>query len=129
MGYAGGTSKSPTYEEVCSDGTGHAEAVEIIFDPGVVSYERLLEVFFLNHDPTTPDRQGPNVGSQYRSVVVALDDRQASVAEKVIQELDQSNQHSHPVVTQVLPATEFWRAEEYHQRYYEKKGLVLECKL
>jgi peptide-methionine (S)-S-oxide reductase len=129
VGYSGGTSENPTYEEVCSDGTGHAEAIQIRFDPSRISFKGLLEIFFQNHDPTTPNRQGPNVGTQYRSVIFFHNPEQERIAKTAIQKMESSGEHENPIVTQVLPATQFWPAEEYHQRYYEKRGIVPACKL
>lgn len=120
-GYMGGRVKNPTYEMVCTHATGHAEVVRVEYDPAKVSYERLLEVFWANHDPTTLNRQGPDVGDQYRSVVFWHDDAQRAAAEKMKAELDKSGRYSAPIVTEISPAPEFYRAEEYHQRYYEKK--------
>ena len=129
VGYCGGNTENPTYEQVCAANTGHAEAVEVIFDPEKIAYARLLEVFFSNHDPTTPDRQGPNIGSQYRSVVLAHDAQQEQAARTAISALDNSGKFSNPVITAVIPATEFWPAEDYHQRYLEKQGVVPTCNL
>lgn len=121
-GYAGGTTKNPTYEDVCSHQTGHAEVVEVEFDPAQVSYEQLLDVFWSNHDPTTRDRQGPDVGSQYRSVVFYHSPQQQAAAESKKAELDKSGRFRRPIVTQLEPAPTFYRAEEYHQRYLAKHG-------
>jgi peptide-methionine (S)-S-oxide reductase len=123
VGYAGGTKKNPTYKEVCTGATGHAEAVEVTYDPSKVSYEKLLAVFFEWHDPTTEDRQGPDVGSQYRSVIFAYDDEQGIAARKAIDKLEKEEVYDEPIVTEVVPAGEFWAAEEYHQRYLEKNPL------
>jgi len=120
-GYTGGRVKNPTYETVCTHTTGHAEAVQVEYDPSKVSYERLLEVFWANHDPTTLNRQGPDVGDQYRSAVFYHDEAQRAAAEKMKKELDKSGRYSGPIVTEISPAVEFYRAEEHHQRYYEKK--------
>jgi peptide-methionine (S)-S-oxide reductase len=121
-GYTGGTLESPSYEAVCSDGTGHAEAVQVEFDPAQVSYDDLLSVFWRIHDPTTPNRQGPDVGSQYRSAVFfhTTEQEKAARASKAKQEA--SGRFRRPVVTEITPASRFWRAEEYHQRYNEKHG-------
>jgi peptide-methionine (S)-S-oxide reductase len=121
-GYTGGTRVNPTYEQVCSGATGHAEAVRVAFDPAAVSYERLLEVFFGIHDPTTPNRQGPDVGSQYRSAIFTHSPEQENVARAAIEALRQAGKFGRPIVTQVSPAPPFYRAEEYHQRYHEKHG-------
>jgi peptide methionine sulfoxide reductase msrA/msrB len=121
-GYAGGTTQNPTYQEVCSDDTGHAEVVEVRYDPAKVSFAQLLTVFFENHDPTTLNRQGPDVGSQYRSVVFVHDAQQRAQAEAFIAAINASQRLRRPVVTQVQEAPRFWRAEEYHQRYFAKHG-------
>jgi peptide methionine sulfoxide reductase msrA/msrB len=122
VGYMGGTAEHPTYKQVCSGRTGHAETVQIEYDPAVISYEKLLEYFFKLHDPTTPNRQGPDVGTQYRSVIFVHGEDQARVAREVLQRLEQSGKFSRPIVTEIVEAPTFWRAEEYHQRYYEKNG-------
>lgn len=122
VGYMGGTTVNPTYEEVCSDRTGHAEVVEVEYDPTVVTYEELLQLFWENHNPTTPNRQGLDIGSQYRSVVFYHTTEQKEAAEKAKQALDASGKWKDPVVTQVEPATTFYRGEEYHQRYLQKRG-------
>lgn len=121
VGYAGGKTKNPSYEDVCSDTTGHAEAVEVIFDPGKISYEQLLEVFWQNHDPTTPNRQGPDVGKQYRSAIFYHDDIQKDLALKSKQELESTGKYK-KIVTEIVPAAEFYEAEEFHQKYFEKHG-------
>lgn len=121
-GYAGGTTENPSYEQVCSHTTGHAEVVEVEFDPAEVTYEQLLDVFWNNHNPTTRDRQGPDVGSQYRSVVFYHSPEQKAAAEAKKAELDRSGKFRQPIVTQIEPAPAFYRAEEYHQRYLEKHG-------
>jgi peptide-methionine (S)-S-oxide reductase len=122
VGYAGGHTKEPTYEEVCAHGTGHAEVVHVTYDPEIVSYDRLLEVFWSVHNPTTKNRQGPDVGSQYRSAIFVYDDSQRTAAEASKQALDESDDYPRPVVTEITDAGTFWRAEEYHQQYYEKTG-------
>ena len=119
-GYMGGDLDDPGYREVCTGRTGHAEVVQLTFDPDVVSYAQLLAVFFSLHDPTTLNRQGPDVGTQYRSVIFAHDDTQASQARTAIDTLNRSGRFPLPVVTGVSPARRFWSAEEYHQRYLEK---------
>ena len=124
VGYEGGTSNHPTYQEVCSDRTGHAEVVEITFDPSRLSFDRLLDAFFALHDPTQLNRQGPDWGTQYRSAIFAHSDEQAEQAKARIDELNASGSFRSPVVTVVEPATTFWKAEEYHQRYLEKRGMV-----
>ena len=119
-GYTGGTVPAPTYEAVCSGRTGHAEAVLVTFDPGVVSYEQLLEEFWRHHDPTTPNRQGPDVGTQYRSAVFTHDESQALAAAESLRAHEA--RFSRPIVTEVTPASTFWPAEAYHQRYTERTG-------
>ena len=124
VGYAGGTTENPTYEDVCSDETGHAEVVEVEFDPSVVSYDQLLEVFWANHDPTTLNRQGPDVGTQYRSVVFYYSAEQKAAAERSKAAQEQSGRFRRPIVTLIESAPPFYRAEEYHQRYLEKRGMT-----
>ena len=124
VGYMGGTLANPTYKDVCTDRTGHAEVLQLDFDPVQISYEALLRVFFEIHDPTTLNRQGPDFGKQYRSVIFFHDAAQESAAQKVKGEFDQSGRFSRKIVTQIAPASEFWRAEEYHQRYFEKHGMA-----
>jgi peptide-methionine (S)-S-oxide reductase len=124
VGYCGGKTANPTYEEVCSDETGHAEVVQVTFDPRRVSYDSLLDIFFTSHNPTTLDRQGPDVGSQYRSAVFVHDESQRAAAEVSKARWDASGRWPRPVVTEIVPAQPFWRAEEYHQRYLEKRGLA-----
>ena len=119
-GYSGGSGTDPSYEDVCSGSTGHAEVVEITFDPSVISFRELLEVFFTIHDPTTLNRQGPDVGTQYRSAIFYHDESQREIAERVREELDASGRFSSKVVTEIKPVKEFYRAEEYHQRYFER---------
>jgi peptide-methionine (S)-S-oxide reductase len=119
-GYTGGGTENPTYEEVCSDQTGHAEAVLVVFDPAKVSYERLLDVFWSEHDPTTRNRQGWDVGSQYRSAIFYHSPAQQAAAVASKERLEKSGRYRNPIVTEILPARPFYRAEEYHQRYYEK---------
>jgi peptide-methionine (S)-S-oxide reductase len=121
-GYMGGTTTQPTYREVCTGTTGHAETVQLEFDDAVVSYEELLEHFFAMHNPTTLNRQGPDRGTQYRSAIFWHDEAQRSAAEKQLRELEAAGRWADPVVTELVPASEFWRAEEYHQRYFEKHG-------
>jgi len=122
VGYIGGKLQNPTYEEVCTDKTGHAEAVEVEYDPDEISFEDLLNVFWTNHNPTTLNRQGPDVGIQYRSAVFYHDEAQKEIAEKSKQELDQSGKFDNPVVTEIVPAPTFYKAEEYHQKYFKKHG-------
>jgi peptide-methionine (S)-S-oxide reductase len=122
VGYTGGTTKSPTYKEVCTDRTGHAEAVEVEYDPQQVSYEQLLDLFWQMHDPTTLNRQGPDVGTQYRSAIFYQDAQQEAAARASKAALEKSGRFKRPIVTEIGPAPEFYRAEEYHQQYLEKQG-------
>jgi len=122
VGYQGGGTENPTYREVCTDRTGHAEVVQVEFDPRQVSYEQLLEVFWSNHNPTTPNRQGPDVGSQYRSVIFYYNDEQKRAAEESRARLQTSGRFKSPIVTEIVAAPPFYRAEDYHQRYLEKHG-------
>jgi peptide-methionine (S)-S-oxide reductase len=122
VGYTGGTSENPTYEQVCRHDTGHAEAVEVDFDPTKVSYEKLLEVFFANHNPTTMNRQGPDVGDQYRSAIFYHGEAQRAAAEAYMAKLNKEK-YKHGIVTQLKPAVTFWKAEERHQQYLKKHGL------
>ena len=124
VGYAGGTTENPTYREVCSDRTGHAEVVQVEYDPEIVTYERLLDVFWANHDPTTLNRQGPDVGTQYRSAIFFHTPDQEAAARASKERLDRSGRFRRPIVTEITPAPAFYRAEEYHQRYPEKRGLA-----
>jgi peptide-methionine (S)-S-oxide reductase len=119
-GYSGGTVSNPTYEQVCSDETGHAETVRITFNPTVISYRQLLEIFFTFHDPTTPNRQGADVGSQYRSVIFYLSQDQQTMAESVIHEFETEKVWGAPIVTELKPLVAFYKAEDYHQGYLEK---------
>jgi len=122
VGYAGGTKENPTYEDVCTDKTGHAEVVEVEFDRSQITYDELLDIFWSNHNPTTLNRQGPDVGTQYRSVIFYHSPEQKSTAEASRKKVDTSRRFGRPVVTQIEPAPKFWRAEEYHQRYLQKRG-------
>ena len=121
VGFEGGTLPQPTYKDVCTDRTGHAEVVEIQFDPGKVSYEKLVDEFFELHDPTTLNRQGPDFGNQYRSAIFYHSAEQKAQAEAVKARLEKSRRYSRPIVTEIAPASRFWKAEEYHQQYYEKQ--------
>ncbi|MEQ9328562.1 MAG: peptide-methionine (S)-S-oxide reductase MsrA [Rhodospirillales bacterium] len=121
VGYVGGSKDEPTYEEVCSGRTGHAEAVEVEYDPDAVSYEELLETFWSAHDPTQVNRQGPDVGTQYRSAIFPQDDDQKAAAERSISALNGSGRFRRPVATRIEPASTFWEAEDYHQQYVMKK--------
>ena len=127
VGYMGGHVNNPTYQMVCSDETGHAEVVQVTYDPSIVSYEQLLEVFWQIHDPTTPDRQGPDFGTQYRSVIFWHDENQRAMAEASKKRLDESGQFGDPIVTEIASAGAFFKAEEYHQRYLEKTGQEDHC--
>jgi peptide methionine sulfoxide reductase msrA/msrB len=122
VGYMGGSFEHPTYEDVCTDKTGHAEVVQVEYDPAVVSYDRLLEVFWENHDPTTLNRQGPDQGTQYRSVIFYHTDQQKEKAEKSKEHLEQSGKYKRPIVTEITKSSMFYRAEEYHQKYLMKRG-------
>jgi peptide-methionine (S)-S-oxide reductase len=124
VGYTGGQMPNPTYDDVCTDRTGHAEAVEVEYDPAKVSYEQLLNVFWENHDPTTPNRQGPDWGTQYRSVIFFHSPEQESAAKVSKEALDKSGRFRNKVVTQIVPATTFYPAEDYHQQHLEKRGLA-----
>jgi peptide-methionine (S)-S-oxide reductase len=123
-GYMGGTLENPSYEDVCTDRTGHAEVVQVEYDPARVTYEELLTAFFENHDPTQVNRQGPDVGRQYRSVVFFHTPEQEAAARKMKAEMDGSGRYGRGIATELSPAQAFWRAEEYHQRYLEKRGLA-----
>jgi len=122
VGYSGGHTENPTYEDVCSGRTGHAEVVRVTFDPDRISYEQLLKEFWRIHDPTSRNRQGPDVGAQYRSVIFYHSPEQETAARASAQRLEQSGKINRPIVTEIVAAQPFWRAEEYHQRYHEKRG-------
>ncbi|MBV8052562.1 MAG: peptide-methionine (S)-S-oxide reductase MsrA [Acidobacteriaceae bacterium] len=124
VGYTGGELANPSYKDVCTDRTGHAEAVEVEYDPAKVSYDKLLDVFWENHDPTQLNRQGPDWGTQYRSAIFYTTPEQQAGAQASKQQLEKSLRFSKPIVTQIVPATTFYEAEEYHQQYLEKKGLA-----
>lgn len=128
-GYAGGHIASPTYEEVCGGRTGHAEAVQLTFDPDVVSFRDLLDVFFTIHDPTTPDRQGADVGPQYRSMIFYHSPEQERVAREVMAELEEQGVWDAPIVTELVPFTRFYPAEEYHRDYYLRNGSQPYCRI
>ena len=123
VGYMGGHTESPTYRDVCTDRTGHAEVVQLTYDDSVVSYDGLLDVFWSSHDPTQRNRQGPDVGTQYRTAIFYHDEEQRSVAERSKATLDASGRFKRPIATMVERAGPFWKAEEYHQKYLQKKGL------
>lgn len=126
-GYAGGHTTNPTYESVCSGKTGHAEVAQITYNPEEVSFEEILEVFFKTHDPTTLNRQGNDVGTQYRSAIFYHNDEQKEIAEKIKQELDQSGAYPNPIVTEITPLDTFYKAENYHQDYYNNNGGAPYC--
>lgn len=122
VGYIGGQLQNPTYEEVCTDKTGHAEAVEVDYDPDEISFEELLDIFWSNHNPTTLNRQGPDVGIQYRSAIFYHDEKQKEIAQNSKRSLEKSGKFDNPVVTEIVPAPTFYKAEEYHQKYFKKHG-------
>lgn len=122
VGYCGGHTPDPTYRDVCTGTTGHAEACRVVFDPERISYEDLLEAFFKMHNPTTLNRQGPDVGSQYRSAIYPMNETQQEKAESMIRQLNEMKAFADPIVTRIEQAGEFYRAEEYHQRYFDKMG-------
>lgn len=124
VGYIGGAFAKPTYEKVCSGDTGHAEAVEVTYDPEKVSYEQLLDVFWSIHDPTQVNRQGPDVGEQYRSAIFYVNDAERQAAEASRGRLEVSGKYDKEIATEILPASDFWEAEEYHQQYFEKRGIT-----
>jgi peptide-methionine (S)-S-oxide reductase len=123
VGYTGGVTDKPTYKSVCSDRTGHTEAVEVTYDPTKLSYDDLLEIFWSIHDPTQHNRQGPDVGSQYRSAIFYHNDEQARAARASKTRIDESGKFRRPIVTEIVPAVVFYPAEDYHQQYYEKRGI------
>ena len=124
VGYTGGETENPTYQDVCTGTTGHAEAVEVEYDPDLVPYEDLLDVFWNSHDPTTRNRQGPDVGTQYRSAIFSHSPEQEAVALASKQKLEASGRFNNPIATEITPASEFYGAEEYHQQYLVKRGLA-----
>jgi peptide-methionine (S)-S-oxide reductase len=126
-GYSGGHLKNPTYRDVCSDTTGHAEVVQVEYDPSEVSYEELLEVFWNSHNLTTLNRQGPDIGTQYRSAIFFLTPEQEAAAKASKEELERSGRWHKAIVTEISPASKFYPAEEYHQRYLEKRGITGHC--
>lgn len=128
-GYSGGASANPTYREVCSGTTGHAEVIQVTFDPQVISFKEILEVFFTVHDPTTLNRQGADVGTQYRSVIFYHDEEQRRVAEEVIKKLDAEKLWDGPIVTEVAPFEAFYEAEDYHQEYFRLNGSQPYCRM
>lgn len=122
VGYTGGSTDNPSYQQVCTDTTGHAEAVEVTFDPAVISYEQLLKIFWQSHDPTQLNRQGPDHGTQYRSGIYFHSEEQKRLAEESLSALDNSGRFKNRIVTEILPVAAFWQAEEYHQKYHKKNG-------
>ncbi|MCF8473343.1 MAG: peptide-methionine (S)-S-oxide reductase MsrA [Emcibacter sp.] len=127
VGYIGGHTENPSYEEVCTGKTNHAEAVEVAFDPTIVSYDYLLDIFWQCHNPTTLNRQGPDCGSQYRSAIFYHSDEQNKIAEKSKSDCNKSDLWSDPIVTEITPAHKFWPAEDYHQKYLEKRNITISC--
>ena len=123
VGYTGGKTENPTYEDVCTDSTGHAEAVQVTFDPSTISYEELLKIFWENHNPTTLNQQGSDIGTQYRSVIFYQNPEQKTAAEKSREAVSKSRKWKRPLVTEIVPAAPFYPAEEYHQKYLQKRGL------
>jgi peptide-methionine (S)-S-oxide reductase len=127
VGYTGGETRNPSYRDVCSGGTGHAEAALVEYDPEKVSYEQLLQLFWENHDPTQLNRQGPDHGNQYRSAIFFHDATQEAAARASKEALARSGTHRRPIVTEIVPAGDFWMAEDYHQQYFEKRGHAPTC--
>ncbi|MCI4433441.1 MAG: peptide-methionine (S)-S-oxide reductase MsrA [Nitrosopumilus sp.] len=123
VGYIGGKLANPTYDEVCTDKTGHAEAVQVEYDPSEISYDELLQVFWNNHDPTSLNRQGPDIGIQYRSAIFFYNDEQKEIAQKSKDDLEKSGKLQKSIATEIVPAPQFYKAEEYHQKYFQKHGL------
>ena len=123
VGYMGGMTENPTYEDVCSHATGHAEVVQVTYDPAKIPYDDLLKIFWDNHDPTTKNRQGPDIGDQYRSVIFIYNKEQERLAKESKEKIGKSGQFSRPIVTEIVPAMPFYKAEEYHQQYLRKHGL------
>lgn len=124
VGYAGGSHENPTYDDVCSGQTGHAEVVQIEYDPSKISYDELLDTFWNNHDPTTLNRQGPDMGTQYRSLIFFHGPEQEATAKASKEKLENSDKYHKKIVTEIVPASQFYKAEDYHQHYYEKCGLA-----
>ncbi len=127
VGYLGGTLDNPTYEDVCTDRTGHAEVVQVTYDPQKVSYEKLLDAFWTMHDPTQLNRQGPDYGTQYRSAIFFHTPEQEAIAKRSKEEAQRSGRFKRPIVTEITPASKFYEAEDYHQRYFEKRGIAPTC--
>jgi peptide-methionine (S)-S-oxide reductase len=128
VGYSGGDVADPSYRQVCTGTTGHAEVVQVTFDPEVISYKKILEIFFSIHDPTTPHRQGPDTGSQYRSIILYHSEQQKKIAERVIQDLEAAKRWSAPIVTEVVPFRVFYSAEDYHQGYFKNNPRQSYCR-
>ncbi len=126
-GYAGGNTENPNYDQIHSSTTGHTETIQLTFDPKVIPYERLLEIFFHLHDPTTKNRQGADVGSEYRSIIFYHNNKQKQAAAKVIQDIEKSNKYPDPIITELVPYTSFYKAEEEHQNFYEKYPMSPYC--
>ena len=129
VGYTGGFTQAPSYEDVCSHRTGHAEAVEVTYDPARVSYDTLLDIFWMNHDPTQLNRQGPDIGDNYRSVVFYHSPEQEAAAIASKKRLEESGRYKRPIVTEIVPATTFWDAEQYHEKYFSRRGIVATCNI
>jgi peptide-methionine (S)-S-oxide reductase len=128
-GYAGGTRDNPTYDQVCTGRTGHAEVIQVTFDPSIIDFDHVLDIFFSAHDPTTENRQGADMGPQYRSIILYENDEQRATAEKKIEKIDASGVHANKVVTELVPLEKFWRAEEYHQDYYDTHPFAGYCRV
>ncbi len=126
-GYAGGTVKNPTYDEVCMENTGHAESIQVKFDPKIISFEKILNIFWHTHNPTTLNRQGNDIGTQYRSAIFFHDEKQKAIAEKSKQDLEQAGLYKDPIVTEITPFKNFYTAEDYHKNYYDKHQEVPYC--
>jgi peptide-methionine (S)-S-oxide reductase len=129
VGYTGGFTDAPSYEDVCSHRTGHAEAVEVTFDPARVSYDKLLDIFWMNHDPTQVNRQGPDVGDNYRTVIFYHSPEQEAAAIASKKRLEESGRYRRPIATEIVPAGKFWDAEEYHQKYFSRRGIASTCNI
>ena len=129
VGYTGGFTDAPSYEDVCSHRTGHAEAVEVTFDPARVSYDKLLDIFWMNHDPTQVNRQGPDVGDNYRTVIFYHSPEQEAAAIASKKRLEESGRYKRPIATEIVPAGRFWDAEAYHQKYFSRRGIASTCNI
>ncbi|MGD0195154.1 MAG: peptide-methionine (S)-S-oxide reductase MsrA [Candidatus Dormibacteria bacterium] len=129
VGYTGGFTDAPSYEDVCSHRTGHAEAVEVTFDPARVSYDKLLDIFWMNHDPTQVNRQGPDVGDNYRTVIFYHSPEQEAAAIASKKRLEESGRYRRPIATEIVPAGKFWDAEQYHQKYFSRRGIASTCNI